>query len=300
MQAVPGNPIVLVHGGAGGIPDDVVAAYAAGIKRAADAGWRVLERGGSAVETVEAAIVSMEDADVFNAGSGGVLRQDGRVQLDAMMMDGASLAAGAVAAIEHVRNAITVARLVMERSTEVLYVGEGAERFAREQAVPTLDNEDLVTERERQRLETRIAGADPAHDTVGAVALDAAGNLAAGTSTGGIAFKPVGRVGDSAIIGSGGYADNDLAAVSCTGEGEAFMRLVLAKWAADRVGSGRPPQAAADEAISHLGMRLGARGGMIVLDRAGRWGVAFNAPRMAWAVRSEHEDSGQVASRVGT
>jgi beta-aspartyl-peptidase (threonine type) len=298
MQLVSGKPVVLVHGGAGRIPDDVVEAYAAGVKRAADVGWRVLERRGSAVDSVEAAIVSMEDADVFNAGRGGVLRQDGRVQLDALMMDGASLAAGAVAAIEHVRNAITVARLVMERSAEVLYVGEGAERFAREQGVPTLDNEDLVTERERLRLEARSAGADPAHDTVGAVALDAAGNLAAGTSTGGIAFKPVGRVGDSAIIGSGGYADNELAAVSCTGEGEAFMRLVLAKWAADRVESGRGPQQAADEAIMHLGMRLEAQGGMIVLDRAGRWGVAFNAPRMAWAVRSAREDSSQVAGRT--
>lgn len=284
--AAPGAPIILVHGGAGRIPDEVVDAYASGVKTAAEVGWRVLEDGGSAVDAVEAAVASMEDAEAFNAGRGGVLRQDGRVQLDALVMDGATLAAGAVAAIETVRSAISVARLVMERSSEVLYAGEGAERFARANGVPAFGNEELVTDRERRRLESQSPNSDAAHDTVGAVALDQAANLAAGTSTGGIAFKPVGRVGDSAIIGSGGYADNELAAVSCTGEGEAFMRLVLAKWTADRVGAGHAPQQAAEAAMERLGTRLGAYGGLIVLDRTGRWGAAFNAPRMAWAVRS--------------
>lgn len=297
MSAGPRPPVILVHGGAGRIPDDVVDAYASGVEAAADVGWRVLEDGGSAVDAVEAAVVSMEDAEAFNAGRGGVLRQDGRVQLDALVMDGATLAAGAVAAIETVRNAISVARLVMERSSEVLYVGEGAERFARANGVPAFRNEDLVTERERRRLASRAATSDPGHETVGAVALDRAGNLAAGTSTGGAAFKPVGRVGDSAIIGSGGYADNELAAVSCTGDGEAFMRLVLAKWTADRVGSGLTAQESAHAAMERLGTRLGANGGLIVLDRTGRWGAAFNAPRMAWAIRSHDEARALVDRR---
>lgn len=297
MQDAPAAPVILVHGGAGRIPDDVLEAYAAGVNVAAETGWRVLEDGGSALDAVEAAVASMEDAEAFNAGRGGVLRQDGRVQLDALIMDGSTLAAGAVAAMETVRNPISVARLVMERSTEVLYVGEGAERFARAHGIPALANEDLMTERERQRFASRAATSDPGHDTVGAVALDSAGNLTAGTSTGGAAFKPVGRVGDSAIIGSGGYADNELAAVSCTGEGEAFMRLVLAKWTADRVGSGLTPQDAADAAMEQLDSRLGANGGLIVLDRTGRWGVAFNAPRMAWAVRSDEARRGEVARR---
>jgi beta-aspartyl-peptidase (threonine type) len=158
----------------------------------------------------------------------------------------------------------------------------------------------LITPRERRRFEAARRRAEAgleidaaaafegavAHDTVGAVALDAYGNLAAGTSTGGMAFKPVGRVGDSSIIGSGGYADNESAAVSFTGEGESIMRLVLGKWAVDRVGDGMLPQEAADAAIERLQRRLTARGGLILLDIQGRVGVAFNTPRMAWAVRT--------------
>lgn len=294
-----GAPIMLVHGGAGRIPDDLVEPYSKGVKAAADIGWRVLERGGSAVDAVEAAIILMEDAEAFNAGRGSVLNADGRVQLDAMLMDGSTLDAGSVAAMETVGNAIRVARLVMERAPQVLFVGEGAERFARAHGIPAIDNETLMTDRERGRAVSRGPLQEPVHDTVGAVALDRAGDLAAGTSTGGMAFKPVGRVGDSAIVGAGGYADNELGAVSCTGVGEAIIRLVLGKWAVDQVGSGKTPQEAADQAIERLGSRVGADGGLIVLDRAGHWGVAFNAARMAWAVRSGGEDRGGVFDRSG-
>jgi beta-aspartyl-peptidase (threonine type) len=287
-----GAPVLLVHGGAGHIPDDLVEAYLAGLRTAMDAGWAMLARGGSAVDAVEAAIVSLEDDGSFDAGRGSVLNQDGRVQLDAMIMDGASLAAGGVGAVETVRNPIRLARLVMETSPQVYLVAAGAERFAATHGLPRVDNATLVSPRERRRFEAarELAGVDPpaapVHDTVGAVALDAEGNLASGTSTGGTTYKPVGRIGDSSIVGAGGYADNDSAAASLTGEGEAIMRLVLGKWAVDRVAAGDPPQAAADAAIGRLGARLGAHGGLIVLDRLGRTGVASNAFRMAWGVRS--------------
>lgn len=296
----PGAPVLLVQGGAGDIPDDAVDAYVAGVRAALDGGWAILEHGGSAVDAVEAAILAMEDAGSFDAGRGSVLNQDGRVQLDAMIMDGASLAAGGIGAVETVRNPIRVARAVMERSPQVYYAGHGAERFAAEHGFEPIDNAELVTPRERRRFEgarERAAAGMPvdagaavegtiSHDTVGAVALDRRGDLAAGTSTGGITYKPVGRVGDSSIIGSGCYADNESAAVSCTGEGEPFMRLVLGKWAVDRVAEGVSPQDAAEAAIVRLGSRLGGHGGLILLDREGRSGIAFNTPRMAWGFRT--------------
>jgi L-asparaginase / beta-aspartyl-peptidase len=293
------KPVLLVHGGAGDIPDDAVDVHVAGVRAALGAGWRVLERNGSAVDAVEAAITVMEDDEVFDAGLGGVLNRDGRVQLDAMIMDGASLAVGAIGAVETVRNPIRVARVVMEECQQVYFVGEGAERFAARHGFARIDNARLVTARERGRFEAarELAGTGAsidawdgggaiAQDTVGAVALDAQGNLAAGTSTGGTIYKPVGRIGDSSIVGCGGYADNESAAVSCTGEGEAIMRLVLGKWAVDRVADGQTPQEAADAAIARLGSRLGAGGGLILLDRQGRPGLAFNTPRMAWGLRT--------------
>lgn len=301
-------PVLLIHGGAGTIPDDLVEPYAAGIRVALDVGWAILARGGSAIDAVEAAIVSMEDDGSFDAGCGSVLNRDGRVQLDAMIMDGSSLAAGGIGAVETVRNPIRVARAVMEASPQVYLVGEGAQRFAADHDFEPIDNATLVSPREREQFEAAraLAGAErgesgaTGHGTVGAVALDAAGNIAAGTSTGGTTYKPVGRIGDSSIIGSGGYADNESAAVSCTGEGEAIMRLVLGKWAVDRVAAGDSPQVAAEAAIERLATRLGARGGLILLDRSGRIGVAFNAYRMAWGVRSAADSSAAVVRSDST
>jgi beta-aspartyl-peptidase (threonine type) len=281
------DPVLLIHGGAGAIADEILSDYRAGLQAALDAGWERLAGGGSSVDAVEVAITVMEDSGTFDAGCGSVLNSDGRVQLDAMLMDGASLDAGGIGAVETVRNPIRVARAVMEASEQVYFAGHGAERFAVEHGFEPIDNADLVTPRERRRfLEAREAASPGGHDTVGAVALDRRGNLASGTSTGGIRHKPVGRIGDSSMIGSGCYADNDSAAVSCTGEGEAIMRLVLGKWAADQVAGGRHPQAAADAAIERLGTRLGGHGGLILLDRSGRRGVAFNARRMAWGART--------------
>jgi beta-aspartyl-peptidase (threonine type) len=284
----------------------MVEAHLRGTRAALAAGWRVLEHRGSALEAVEAAIVLMEDDDTFDAGRGSFLTRDGHVQLDALLMDGATLRAGGVGCVERIRNPIRAARKVLEESPHVYFVGEGAERFAQEHGIPLCDNRELVIEREVERLKHAQAGAaagrpheifaasDPSHDTVGALALDANGDLAAGTSTGGTLNKAPGRVGDSSLIGCGCYADNASAAVSCTGWGEPIMKLVLGKWAADRVGEGEPPQPAASRAMELLGRRLDARGGILLLDARGRMGLAHNTPRMAWAWKTAREEASGI------
>jgi beta-aspartyl-peptidase (threonine type) len=292
------KPTLVVHGGAWAMPDDAVAAHEAGVRAAMDSGWRVLERGGSAVDAVEESIVVLEDDDTFDAGHGSFLTRDGHVQMDALLMDGKSMRAGGVGCVERVRNAIRLARLVMDKSEHVYFVGDGAERFAEEHGMKLIDNRELVIPREVERLkqaqaraaagkpDPTFAGFEFGHDTVGAVALDQHGNIAAGTSTGGTVNKAPGRVGDSSLIGCGCYADNLSAAISCTGWGEPIMKLVLAKWAADHVQPGRDnAQRAAELAIEMLGARLNGHGGLIVLDAQGSVGIAHNTPRMAWGIR---------------
>jgi beta-aspartyl-peptidase (threonine type) len=283
----------------------MVEAHVSGVQKALAQGWHVLERGGSALDAVEAAIVCMEDDETFDAGRGSFLTRDGRVQMDALLMDGATLRAGGVGCVEHIRNPIQAARLVMDKSPHVYFVGEGAERFAREHGVQLCRNEELVIEREVLRLkeaqeneaaghpDLTFAGPQSSHDTVGAVALDAAGNIAAGTSTGGTVNKDPGRVGDSSLIGCGCYADNHSGAASCTGWGEPIMKLVLAKWAADRVRTGGAPDAVVQEGMQYLKDRLNGHGGIILLDQRGRFGIAHNTPRMAWAYKNtEREKAG--------
>ncbi|MGH9671217.1 MAG: isoaspartyl peptidase/L-asparaginase family protein [Terriglobales bacterium] len=299
------SPVLVVHGGAWNIPDGMVEAHLRGTRAALAAGWRVLERGGTALEAVEEAIVVMEDDDTFDAGRGSFLTREGRVQLDALLMEGATLRAGGVGCVERIPNPIRAARKVLEESPHVYFVGEGAERFAQEHGVALCENGELVIAREVERLKEAqaraaagrpqeiFAASDPSHDTVGALALDVNGNVAAGTSTGGTLNKAPGRVGDSSLIGCGCYADNASAAVSCTGWGEPIMKLVLGKWAADRVGEGAPPARAAAGAMELLERRLHAHGGIIVLDAQGRLGVAHNTPRMAWGwKRAQEEASG--------
>ncbi|HEY6938956.1 MAG TPA: isoaspartyl peptidase/L-asparaginase [Terriglobales bacterium] len=295
------KPVLVVHGGGWAIPDDMVDAHLSGIRAALAAGWHALERGGSALNAVEAAVVVMEDDEAFDAGRGSFLNRDGRVQLDALMMDGATLRAGGVGCVERVRNPIHLARIVLEDSPHVYFVGPGAERFAEEHGVPLIANEELVIQRELERLRRLQAqGESPAdvfsasHDTVGAVALDKNGNLAAATSTGGTLNKTPGRVGDSSLIGCGCYADNQSAAVSTTGWGEPIMKLVLGKWAADRVAAGAPPQQSASEAISYLRQRLSGHGGIIVLDAQGRLGIAHNTPRMAWGFATPEQQASGI------
>ncbi|WP_446744858.1 isoaspartyl peptidase/L-asparaginase [Silvibacterium acidisoli] len=304
-------PILLVHGGAWAIPEDMLEANEQGVFDALQAGYSLLENGGTAVEAVEAAVAQMEDDGTFDAGRGSFLTRDGRVQMDALLMEGSTLRAGGVACVERLRNPIRAARLVLEKSPHVYFVGTGAEEFAAEHGMPLIENKELVLDRERQRLleaqeraraglpDSTFAGDDKSpetaapdnpdsqynsHDTVGAVALDIYGNIAAATSTGGTLNKAPGRVGDSSLIGCGCYADNQSAAVSLTGWGEPIMKLVLGKWAADRVQMGGSPEPVAQEAISYLFKRLGGHGGIILLAPDGRYGIAHNTPRMAWGI----------------
>jgi beta-aspartyl-peptidase (threonine type) len=310
------DPILLVHGGAWAIPDDAVEAHTFGVRSALLAGYALLERGATAVDAVEAAVAVLEDDEAFDAGRGSFLTRDGKVQLDALLMDGGitgTMRAGGVACVERLRNPIHAARLVLEKSPHVYFVGQDAENFAAEHGMPLIDNSELVLDRERKRLavaqhkeraglpDQTFSGVqetdkeapgrasdtsyDPSsHDTVGAVALDAGGNLAAATSTGGTLNKAPGRVGDSSLIGCGCYADNLSAAVSLTGWGEPIMKLVLGKWAVDRVLAGEAPDTAAEAAIAYLFRRLGGHGGIILLGPDGRYGLAHNTPRMAWGV----------------
>src|SRR6201995_2082774 len=319
---MPDQPILLVHGGAWAIPDDAVEAHTFGVRSALLAGYALLERGATAVDAVEAAVAVLEDDEAFDAGRGSFLTRDGKVQLDALLMDGGmtgTMRAGGVACVERLRNPIHAARLVLEKSPHVYFVGRDAENFAAEHGMPLIDNAELVLDRERERLavaqhkeraglpdqtfsgvqetdkeapgltsyeaSSRGTGYDASsHDTVGAVALDAGGNLAAATSTGGTLNKAPGRVGDSSLIGCGCYADNLSAAVSLTGWGEPIMKLVLGKWAVDRVASGATPQQAATEAIAYLFRRLGGHGGIILMGPDGSVGLAHNTPRMAWGL----------------
>jgi L-asparaginase / beta-aspartyl-peptidase len=300
------KPVLLVHGGAWAIPDDQVEAHLNGVRNASAAGWKVLERGGTAIEAVEAAVVVLEDDETFDAGRGSFLNADGKVQLDAMVMCGATLRAGGVGCVERVRNAIKAARKVLEESPHVYLVADGAERFAEQHGIRLIDNAELVVEREIELL--KVAKEKEARgesheifstqefpsDTVGAVALDRKGNIAGATSTGGTLNKTPGRVGDSSLIGCGCYADNESAAISTTGWGEPMMKLVIAKWTADQVLNGADPQQAATDAIMYLKRRLNGYGGMIVLDSKGCHGIAHNTPRMAWALKNGEQETAGI------
>ena len=294
------DPVLLVHGGAWAIPDDMIEAHLSGVRAALAAGWSVLSRGGPSLDAVEEAVVVMEDDETFDAGRGSFLNREGKVQLDALIMDGATLRAGGVGCVEHLRNPIRTARKILSESPHVYFVAQGAEQFAVQHGIPLCTNEDLVIPREVQRLQQFQAHAAEekpdlfaptiSHDTVGAVALDRDGNLAAATSTGGTLNKAPGRLGDSSLIGCGCYADNHTGAASTTGWGEPIMKLVLAKWATDRIAAGNLPEWAAAEAISYLQSRVQGHGGIILLDSKGRFGIAHNTPRMAWAIRTSSEE----------
>ena len=306
------KPSLIVQGGAWDIPDESVDACKAGCQRALAAGWSILSSGGSALDAVEAAIVALEDDPVFDAGFGSHLTLDGHVECDAIVMDGATLRAGSVTTLRHIRNPIRLARQVLENCPHMMLAGEGAERFAVEQGLTLCAPEELIAEAERDAwLKCSSSKHAVAHHrgheqgTVGAVALDRDGRLFAATSTGGTCCKLPGRVGDSPLIGCGCYADVEAGGVSCTGYGEAIMKVVLAKTAADflrrPVGSDPNPSPsilpkpstpdvaslAAREAVSVLATRTHATGGLILLDRQGNPGFAFNTPRMAYAYVAE-------------
>jgi len=297
------KPSLIVHGGAWDIPDEAVEACKSGCQRALAAGWGILSRGGHALDATEAAIIVLEDDPVFDAGYGSHLNLDGRVECDAIVMNGATLHAGAASTLQRVKNPIRVARAILEKCPHMMLGGEGAERFAREQGIELCDPDELISEAEQEawlkcRNDKHAAEHHRGHEqgTVGAVALDKDGNLFAATSTGGTCCKLPGRVGDSPLIGCGCYADSEAGGVSCTGYGEAIMKIVMAKSAVDLLrqssicvdSPGGSPcddstvKLAARQAIHLLAKRTRGHGGLILLDRHGNPGFAFNTPRMAY------------------
>ena len=292
------KPALIVHGGAWDIPDEGVEACLAGCKRALAAAWPVLASGGSALDAVEAAIVVLEDDPVFDAGYGSHLNLDGHVECDAIVMDGQTLRAGAAANLRHVKNPIRAARAVLERCPHMMLVADGAESFAKENGVTLCKAEELVSEAEWEawlkcKKDAHAAEHHRGHEqgTVGAVAMDRDGRLFAATSTGGTCCKLPGRVGDSPLIGCGCYADVQAGGVSCTGYGEAIMKVVMAKSATDFLRTQDPAtnvsgisnaMLAAEKSVELLAARTKGTGGLILLDRNGQPGFAFNTPRMAY------------------
>ncbi|MCD6064208.1 MAG: isoaspartyl peptidase/L-asparaginase [Flavipsychrobacter sp.] len=295
--------VLVIHGGAGSVnrknmTPDKEKAYTDGLQRALTVGYNILVRGGSAVDAVQACIMVLEDDSLFNAGKGAVMTHEGHCELDASIMDGKSLKAGAVAGVTTVRNPICAARAVMEKSRHVMMAGKGAEMFAAENNCSIVDNSYFHTERSRRALEGAIRddsireikqkksvndpeNRDNKYGTVGAVALDASGNLAAATSTGGMTNKRFGRIGDSPIIGAGTYADNNSCAISCTGWGEYFIRLGMAKAVADRIElKGMKLDDAAKEMILTKLPALGGDGGLIGVDKEGNITMPFNTSGM--------------------
>jgi beta-aspartyl-peptidase (threonine type) len=276
---------LIVHGGAWDVPLDDQERCRAGAQRAIDRGWAVLETGGSAIDACEAAVIELEEDPVFDAGIGSHLNRDGIAQLDAIMMDGRTLKAGAVACVERIRNPIRLARRVLEKSEHMMLCGYGAELFAAENDIPLCDPSIFRIDSEI-KIWSQRSGMTPHFGTVGAVALDSSGNLAAATSTGGTIFKYPGRIGDSPLVGCGCYADNEAAAVSSTGHGESIMKIVMAKMINDLVAAGRSPQEAVQTAVEVAQRRTAGRVGAIVVDRQGRIGAAFSTRNLVRASRT--------------
>jgi len=277
------RPMIVVHGGAGRRPVDTAAAVEAGCTAAAEAGWRVLAAGGCALDAVLAAVTALEDDPNFNAGIGSCLTADSTVEMDASVMDGERRTGAGVAVITTVRNPIRLAQAVLVDGRHVLLSGAGAEAFARRCGLPTEPPEWFITPRQRERWATRRATEG---GTVGAVAVDRKGHVAAATSTGGLLGKLPGRIGDSAILGAGTYADDSAGAASATGDGESIIIAGLARAAVDGVGGGRHPGHVAEALVRDVTARRGAAVGLIVVDRFGRVGTAHTAEHMSTCARA--------------
>lgn len=279
------NIALIVHGGTGVYPPEYIHPAQDGCREGLLVGWRVLQNNGSALDAVEAAVRALEDHPLFNAGTGSCLTKEGNIEMDAGIMDGAKLQVGAVAAVELIKNPIKLARKVLE-SPHVLLIGRGAQQFALENGMSLCTLEDLLTERAykqwQQVQSSQVQEKERKYGTVGAVALDSAGHLAAATSTGGIIDKYPGRVGDSPLVGCGFYADS-YAGISCTGYGEDFIRLLIAKRVAEHVAQGLTAQRAAEEAIAYLELQTRQTGGLIVVDAQGNVGFAKNREHLPYA-----------------
>ncbi len=277
---------VAVHGGAGDIAEEKRASHAEGCAAAARAAGEVLAKGGSALDAAQRAVEVLEDDPRFNAGTGACLTEDGKLELDASIMNGVDLAAGAVCALPPFLHPIAIARAVLEDGRHLLYASEGAARFAVERGFTRQAPDAMITEGVRERFrqgraEKKAQGY--AGNTVGAVARDSHGHIAAATSTGGMFFKREGRVGDTPVIGAGTYADDAAGAVSATGVGEAIMRVCLAKTTIEWLRQGMAPELAARAAVALLEERGRGPGGLVLVDMRGRWGFARTTPTMSWA-----------------
>lgn len=288
---------IAIHGGAGVIPRDQLgpddgASYRAGLSEALDAGYAVLAAGGNSLDAVTTAVRLLEDNPLFNAGKGAVLAHDGYAELDASIMEGRTLAAGAVTGLRHVKNPIDLARRVMENSPHVFLSGAGAEEFALTQDLTLVPNEYFVTPTRKRQLERVLQGRVQARNelqglgTVGAVAVDAQGNIAAATSTGGMTNKRWGRIGDAPVIGAGTYANNASCAVSATGHGEYFIRSVVAYDICALVEyRGWTLEKAAKEVVHGKLIQRGGEGGIIAVDPQGNVAMQFNSPGMFRGMR---------------
>ncbi len=306
--------MIIAHGGAGYWPRRLHGSALTGVRRAAQLGFRVLDSGGSALDAVEKAVMSMEDNPMFNAGKGSALNLQGEIETDAAIMDGRTLRGGGVALLKNVKNPIRVARIVMEKTDHVLIAGEAARIIATSNGVSRADlrvprrvNDwkvglrRLRASRPRHLLHTSrgiIEGFTRTPDTVGALALDREGNLAAADSTGGVGLKLPGRIGDSPILGAGLYADNESGAATATGIGEQAMRLVISKRACDLMSRDSAPSAAV-KTIRYATRKLGVGMGLIALDRKARFGVAHNTRNLPWVALTRGEaDEGMFGKRV--
>lgn len=303
FAAQAASPVIVVHGGAGALEpgrysETEEAAYMEKLAEALEAGYALLDAGGSALDAVEAAVVILEDSPLFNAGKGSVFTREGKNELDASIMDGRTLDAGAIAGVTRVKNPVKLARKVMENSVHVMFAREGAERYAREQGLEMVPEKYFFTERRWKGYKDALKAEKEARDsslphefkygTVGAVALDRNGDLAAATSTGGMTLKKYGRVGDAPIIGAGVFADNKSCAVSSTGWGEYFMRLTIARDVCAQVEyAGKPLEDAAKDVIFNRLGPAGGDGGVIALGPDGAIAMVFNSKGMFRGVRRE-------------
>jgi len=293
------QPVIVVHGGAWDIPKSVWQAHIDGCRAGCSAGIKILQSGGSALDAVETAVRKLEADPTFDAGCGSFLNENGEVELDASIMDGKNLKAGAVAAVRRLLHPVSLARKIMEETEHLLLVGAGAEKFARKLGMHFCKTESLLTGRElafwKKLKKKREFDAKPLFSghpkgTVGAVALDSYGNLAAATSTGGTPRKMAGRVGDTPIIGAGTYADNTLGAVSCTGWGEGIMRIGLAKRVLNYLEKGLSPSTAVKNAIEEMRKRVDGYGGAILVTPQCKIGLYHNTPKMAYAYSGKNEE----------
>ncbi|XP_034041175.1 isoaspartyl peptidase/L-asparaginase isoform X2 [Thalassophryne amazonica] len=283
-------PVLVVHGGAGDIPKERVEMATLGVCSAVRRGYMILQAGGSAMDAVVEAVTTMENNPSFNAGCGSVLNVKGDVEMDAMVMDGKTLASGAVSAVRNIENPIQLARLVMDKTDHVCLTAEGASQFARAIGVHEVLQDSLITEYSCMRWIKNLApNANPVEcqmgtmDTVGAVAVDAEGNIACATSTGGMLNKMEGRVGDTPCIGSGGYADNQVGAVSTTGHGEAIAKVTLARLILFYMEQGQSVEAASDLGLAKMKSRVGSVGGVVTVDSQGQWAARCSSKHMSWA-----------------